>query len=76
MSTHGKVRTTIELNPGDKERLQDIALSLGIVQTTGLDRDRAGSVSRLMQAIAKGDVITNPSPVTSTPPIAPAASTP
>jgi len=53
MATKSKVRTTIELNPGDKERLQDIAAALGLVQTRGPDKD-AGSVSALMQNIASG----------------------
>lgn len=56
MATKSKIRTTIELNPGDKERLQNIALSLGIIQSTGPEAGKAGSVSQLMQAIARGDM--------------------
>lgn len=56
MSTKSRLRTTIELNPGDKERLQNIALSLGIIQPTGEQAGKVGSVSQLMQAIAAGQV--------------------
>lgn len=56
MSTKSKTRTTIELNPGDKERLQKIALELLIVQPTGPNARRAGSISQLMQDIASGEV--------------------
>lgn len=56
MTTKSKIRTTIELNPGDKERLQNIALSLGIIQPTGSEARKAGSISQLMQAIAIGKV--------------------
>lgn len=57
MSTKSKIRTTIELNPGDKERLQNIALELGIAQTTGDNAGKVGSVSKLMQTIADGKII-------------------
>lgn len=56
MATKSKIRTTIELNPGDKERLQDIAFLLGIIQPTGPDAGKVGSVSQLMQAIATGEI--------------------
>lgn len=56
MTTKSRIRTTIELNPGDKERLQNIALSLGIIQPTGPDAGKVGSLSQLMQAIATGKV--------------------
>lgn len=56
MSTKSKIRTTIELNSGDKERLQNIALELGIIQTTGNEAGKVGSVSKLMQSIAEGQV--------------------
>lgn len=55
MPTKTKLRTTIELNPGDKERLQNIALELGLAQTTTENKGQ-GSVSQLMQAIATGKV--------------------
>lgn len=57
MATKSKIRTTIELNPGDKERLQNIALLLGFVQTRGTDTGVMGSISQLMQAIANRNVI-------------------
>ena len=57
MSTKSRIRTTIELNPGDKERLQNIALGLLIIQPTGPNAKQAGSISQLMQDIAAGDVI-------------------
>lgn len=57
MATKSKIRTTIELNPGDKERLQNIALLLGFVQTRGTDTGVMGSISQLMQAIAAGKII-------------------
>ncbi len=53
MVTKAKVRTTIELHPGDKERLQAIAAGLGLAQTNGPGRGQ-GSVSAMMQAIAGG----------------------
>lgn len=52
MPTKSRERTTIELNPGDKARLQEIAYLLGYVQPTGPSAGKAGSVSGLMQAIA------------------------
>lgn len=55
MPTKTRLRTTIELNPGDKERLQALAQSLGIVQRTTENKGQ-GSISALMQAIAKGEI--------------------
>lgn len=57
MATKSKNRTTIELNPGDKERLQNIALLLGIKQTSGTDAGKLGSISRLMQMIANQSIL-------------------
>ena len=56
MVTKSRIRTTIELNPGDKERLQNIALELKIVQPTGPNARQAGSISQLMQDIAAGEI--------------------
>lgn len=55
MTTKAKIRTTIELNPGDKERLQKIAGMLGIVQARGPDKGK-GSISQLLQVMARDDV--------------------
>lgn len=55
MTTKNRIRTTIELNPGDKAKLQAIAKQLGFIQGRGNTPDE-GSVSGLMQAIAAGEV--------------------
>ncbi len=55
MTTKGMVRTTIELFSGDKGRLQEIARRLGYVQTRGIEKGR-GSLSALLQAIARGEI--------------------
>lgn len=61
MATLTRKRVLIEVNPGDKEKLQEIAFNLGCVQTRGSQKGK-GSISCLMQAIAKGEVeiISNP----------------
>lgn len=56
MSSKNKIYTSIQLDPGDRERLQGIALLLGLAQTTGLQMGEVGSISRLLRAIAKGEV--------------------
>ena len=53
MTTKGKVRTTIELRPGDKEKLAQVAAGLGILQKTGQGRGQ-GSISLMLQCIASG----------------------
>lgn len=55
MTGKGKERTTIELNPGDKAVLQEMATILGFAQTRG-DKVGRGSISGLMQAIAAGKI--------------------
>ncbi len=53
MTTKAKIRTSIELNPGDVARLQDIAKRLGYVQTRGPEAGKSGSISGMLQAIAE-----------------------
>jgi hypothetical protein len=55
MTTSTRQRTTIELNPGDKEALQNLARHLGYIQKGGIEKGQ-GSISALMQAIARGEL--------------------
>jgi hypothetical protein len=55
MTTLTRKRTTIELNPGDKESLQNLARHLGYIQKGGIEKGQ-GSLSALMQAIARGEI--------------------
>jgi len=56
-----RIRTSVELYPGQSKKLQAIAFELGYVQTRGVGVGKIGSVSQLMQAIANGKVtITQP----------------
>ena len=55
-----RIRTSVELYLGQSEKVQVIALRLGYVQTRGVGAGKVGSVSQLMQAIAKGEVTVTP----------------
>lgn len=56
MTTKNKTRTTIELNPGDTAKLQQIAKQLGYLHSRGPDAGKVGSISALMQAIARNEI--------------------
>jgi len=56
MTTSHRERTTIELNPGDKDRLQAIAKRYGFIQSRGNTKGK-GSISALMRAIADGEIV-------------------
>lgn len=51
-----KVRTSVELLPGQSRKLQEIAARLGYVQRRGVGTGVVGSLAQLMQAIAKEEV--------------------
>jgi len=54
----GKSRHTTLLIPADdRTRLEEIARSLGYVQTRGVGTGETGSISALMCAIARGEYI-------------------
>lgn len=55
-----RIRTSVELYPGQSEKLQTVALKFGYVQTRGVGAGKIGSVSQLMQAIAEGKVTVTP----------------
>lgn len=48
--------TSVELRPGQQEKLADLAYRLGYVIKAGPGTGQIGSVSQLMQAIAAGKV--------------------
>jgi len=52
-----RYRTSVELYPGQSEKLQLIAFELGYIQTRGVGTGKIGSISQLMQAIAEGQCI-------------------
>lgn len=52
MATKGKSKLTIELNPGDKETLQQIALDSGFVASTNPGK---GSISKMLQTLASDE---------------------
>ena len=54
--TKQTIRTSVELLPGQYERIQQIAFELDYVQTRGVGAGKVGSMAQLMQAIAKGKV--------------------
>lgn len=49
-----KMRTSVELYVGQSRELEKIARSLGYLQTRGAGAHVAGSVSKMLQAIAAG----------------------
>ena len=51
-----KIRTSVELLPGQYETIQHIALEFGYVQTRGVGTGKVGSMAQLMQAIAEGKI--------------------
>lgn len=51
-----RIRTSVELHPGQSEQLQAIAAALGLLQTRGVGAGTVGSIAQLMQAIARGDL--------------------
>lgn len=54
--TTNKIRTSVELYPGQAKKLQKIAKALGYVQKRGVGKGSVGSIAQLMQAIAEGKV--------------------
>ncbi len=50
-------RTTVYVSPENRERLQEIARRLAIVQTRGSGTGESGSLSALMTAIAEGRLV-------------------
>lgn len=44
--------TSVELRPGQVEKLRHLAATLGFIQLRGSGAGRDGSISQLMQAIA------------------------
>jgi len=54
------IRTSVELLPGQYEKIQRIALDLGYVQTRGVGTGKVGSMAALMQAIAQGKIQLTP----------------
>ena len=52
----GKVQFTIKLNPGEREKLQEIAFSLGIVRSRGEGIGTIGSLTGLLRAIVLGEI--------------------
>lgn len=51
-----KETSSIQLNRGDLVKLQQIAARLGYISTRGPATGQ-GSLSRLLQAIAKGEIV-------------------
>ncbi|MEE8305860.1 MAG: hypothetical protein V3R81_01275 [Gammaproteobacteria bacterium] len=51
------IRSSIMVYPGQSARLQAIAARLGLYQTRGVGAGTIGSISRLMQTLAEGEVI-------------------
>ena len=51
-----KIRTSVELLPGQYETIQNIALEFGFFQTRGVGTGKVGSMAQLMQAIAEGKI--------------------
>lgn len=51
------IRSSILVYPGQSQRLQAIAASLGFCQTRGVGAGIIGSISQLMQALAEGEII-------------------
>lgn len=51
-----KVNITMKLYPGERERLQEIAFSLGLAQATGPGIGEVGSLSQLLHAIVVGEI--------------------
>lgn len=51
-----QVRTSIQLYSGHSEKLQVIALELGYVQTRGVGTGKVGNISKLIRAIADGEI--------------------
>lgn len=47
--------TTLLIPPEDRARLEEIARSLGCIQTRGAGAGEVGSISALMCAIARGE---------------------
>lgn len=56
MVTKQTIRTSVELLPGQAEAIQRIAFGLGYVHKRGVFAGRSGSMSQLMQAIARGEI--------------------
>lgn len=50
------VRSSVELMPGQSDKIQQVAFELGYIQKRGVGAGKIGSVSQLMQAIADGKV--------------------
>jgi len=50
-----RIRTSVELYPGQASKLRAIAFELGYIQTRGVGAGKVGSFSQLAQAIAEGD---------------------
>lgn len=48
-------KTSVDLTPGQIETLQKIAAKYGYLQSRGPGTGKIGSVSQLLQAVARGD---------------------
>lgn len=57
MASANKDQIRLQVEPGNKEKLQDIAAKFGYLHKAGPGAFKVGSLSTLLDKIAAGDVI-------------------